>query len=519
MSSRINRLRRQLASQNRVHPQTNDSDRPALRKVASASAENTAIYPALPTSVDGEPPADVPHSDTLTGEWTEERSNIGKWAMFIILLIVAAWGIGLVAGYVTSLYIVLAIGVILALAGYIKPSLGIIGIGIMCAVDAPAMEYLYTGEFLPYNTVNYFLLLVMITAIPFILRLRDIISRSLQVLLLLLTLEMFFMTSDMERGIQVVLNLATTFGLVVFFARALKEDASFYWMGVVNGVLAGLGGAVFFMQMSSLPYANPNNWSYFQMTALFSICIAFTYAHKHNKSRLLLIALAALNVSWIFLSASRGSLLVALLCVGYMFLSTRSITLSSVMVVVGLLIGLWVSSTYLEQQMYTIERIQLLFDTSQSERDRTSARSTIARAGIEIFQRNPMGIGTGDFEQFAAETSLLSSGRAAHSAWIKTLAENGVPGIILLTVFVLSFAIAGYRQRDNGLLLFGIFITLVFASAFVAKEFRGKSLWFLAASGIVLMHPRDMLDYIYRKVKLQAVNSRQKLREVRYGRH
>ncbi len=516
MSSRINRLRRQLASQN--HAQTALSNRPALRKVASASPENTVIYPALPTSVDGEPPADVPHADALTGEWSEENSNIGKWAMFIIVMVIAAWGLGMVAGYITSLYIVLAIGIIFALAGYLKPGLGIIGIGIMCAVDAPAVEYLYTGEFLPYNTVNYFLLLVMLTAIPFILRLRDIISRSLQVFLVLITLELFFMTSDMSRGVQVVLNLATTFGLVVFYARALKEDVSFYWMGVINGVVAGLGGLVYFMQFDSLPYANPNNWSYFQMTALFSICIAFNYAHKHNKSRVLLIALAALNFAWIFLSASRGSLLVALLCIGYLFLSTRSITLSSVMVVVGLLIGLWVSTSYLEQQMYTIERIQLLFDSSQSERDRTSARSVIARAGLEIFLRNPMGIGTGDFEQYASQTSLLSSGRAAHSAWIKTLAENGAPGVILLTVFVLSFAIAGYRQRENGMLLFGIFITLVFASAFVAKEFRGKSLWFLAASGIVLMHPRDMLDFIYRKVKLQAVSSRQKLREVRYGR-
>lgn len=516
MSSRINRLRR-LAAQNSAHQQSNEIQRPALRKVASHNVENTVIYPALPTSVDGEPPADVPHSDALTGEWSEEQSNVGKWAMAIILIIVAAWGVGVVAGYITALYIVLALGFLLAVAGIVKPSLGILGIGIMCAVDAPAMEYLYTGEFLPYNTVNYFLLLIMALYIPFILRLRDAISRSIQVFLVLITLELFFMGSDFERGSQVVLNIATTFGLVIFFARALKEDVAFYWLGIINGVLAGLGGAVFFMQFDSLPYANPNNWSYFQMTAMFSICIAFNYAHKYNKSRVILIILAALNFTWIFLSASRGSLMVALLCVGYLFLSTRSLTLSSVMVVAAVLVGLWVSTTFVEQQLYTIERIRLLFDTSQDDRRRTSQRSAIAEAGIEIFKRNPMGIGTGDFERAVGEASLTYSGRAAHSAWIKTLVENGVPGIILLTALVASFAVVGYRQRGQGILLFGLFITIVFASAFVAKEFRGKSLWFLAASGIALMHPRDMLDFFYRKVKLQAVDTRRKLREVRYG--
>jgi O-antigen ligase len=271
------------------------------------------------------------------------------------------------------------------------------------------------------------------------------------------------------------------------------------------------------LQIKSLPYTNPNNWSFFPLTGLFAICISFPYARLFNKGRVILILLAVVNFALIFLSGSRGSLLVALLCALYLFLSTRSITLSSVMIALAILGGIWVSTQFVEQQSYTVGRIQQLFDPNLTERQRTSQRSALAQAGWIIFQQNPFGIGTGSFREEAVSTNLFSHDKPAHSAWVKTLAENGVPGILLLSFFIISFAIVGMQKQHEGKLLFGLFLALVFASAFVAKEFRGKSLWFLAASGIVLLHPREILTYLQQQTAKPGAALRQQLREVRFG--
>src|SRR5690606_38884491 len=119
---------------------------------------------------------------------------------------------------------------------------------------------------------------------------------------------------------------------------------------IVNGVLAGFGGLALLLQIDTIPYTNPNNWTYFQLTALFSICISFPYARILKRGKLILFALAVINFTWIFLSGSRGSLLVALFCVVYLFLASRSITWSSVMVAMAILVGLWVSTVFVEQQ-------------------------------------------------------------------------------------------------------------------------------------------------------------------------
>ena len=128
-----------------------------------------------------------------------------------------------------------------------------------------------------------------------------------------------------------------------------------------------------------------------------------------------------------------------------------------------------------------------------------------------------MGIGTGSFALVSMSTGLLGSQRPAHSAWIQVLAENGVLGVLLLATFIGSFAIIGFRKKKEKRLLFALFITIVFSGAFIAKEFRGKSLWFLAASGIVLLRPEVMLAYLNKKMKPAGEIIYQHLRDVRFG--
>ncbi len=509
--SKSNRLPRRQTIRPALQRQAKELHKQSRKDIQPAQIESTPDSLELASSsfANIQPVLDAAQAIT--------RSSAKFWALLIIAITSLVWAAGMVIGFENALSINLAIGFILAIVGLTSPSLGLLSIGVLAALDAMAAELLYTGGLLRFNTLNYWLLIVMILYLPFILRLRDLNSRTIELFVLLLALELSF-SQNISSGAQDVLNIATTFGMVIYFARGLKDEQTLYWLGIVNGVLAGLGGLIFLLQINQLPYTNPNNWTYFQLTALFSICISFPYARVLRKNRVVLLLLAVVNVAWIFLSASRGSLLIALLCVVYLFLSTRSITLSSVMIALAILVGLWVSTQFVEQQSYTISRIQLLFDPTLSSTKRTSKRSNLAEAGIALFQANPLGIGTGSFREESSSTTFISGDRPAHSAWIKTLAENGVPGIILMVAFIGAFAIEGFRKHQEGKILFGLFIAIVFASAFIAKEFRGKSLWFLAAGGIVLLHPEEMLEFLNRKLKPNDIDYRKRLREIRFGR-
>lgn len=450
------------------------------------------------------------------GILTQKDSPAQFWGMLLLIIITLVWGAGMVVGYQTSLAVLFGLGLVLAAVGLISPALGLLAIGMLCASDAVANIYILTGGLFRFNTLNYWLIIVIALYLPFVLRLRDLTSRTLQILIVVLALYLVLST-DLDRGVQDVLNLTATFGLVVYFARSLRDPQAYYWLGVVNGFLAGLGGLIFFLQFDILPYANPNDWTYFHLTALFSICIAYPYGKRLNKSKTILLLLAAINFAWVFLSASRGSIAVALLCIAYLFLATRSITWSSLMIIFAIIVGVWISTSFVEQRLYAVQRIQLLLDPTQSEARRTSQRSIIMEAGLAIFRENPLGIGTGSFIEASEETMLLERRRPAHSAWIKTLAENGIPGIIFMTAFTLSFALNGLRQNREGMLLFGVFISLALITAFVAKEFRGKSLWFLTASGIALLNSRDMIAFLSRKLKPTDLDHRLRLLEIRFG--
>jgi O-antigen ligase len=140
----------------------------------------------------------------------------------------------------------------------------------------------------------------------------------------------------------------------------------------------------------------------------------------------------------------------------------------------------------------TVGRIEKLFDPAYSAAERTSGRSALALNGIDVFRANPFGVGTGGY---VLETALATSQTfahnqpiQAHSGWIKTLAENGIAGIVLMASFVVSFAIVGWRRGDEAATL-GIFTSILLALGFAWTEFATKGLWLLAAATTVLINP------------------------------
>ena len=146
-----------------------------------------------------------------------------------------------------------------------------------------------------------------------------------------------------------------------------------------------------------------------------------------------------------------------------------------------------------------MQRFIKLVDPAYSLAGRTSGRSELARAGWNLFLQHPVGgVGTGSFatawfrQQDAHGLSQYGMGRdvAAHSGWIKTMAENGLPGLLLLAGFVLSFAVIGWRHKGRGVRWLGLTIAFALSVAFLSTEFQSKGLWFVAAAGTLFLRPR-----------------------------
>lgn len=464
------------------------------------------------------PVSRVDHTIYMQTQKEQHPSSAKKWGLFLVLISTLLWFSSLVIPFATTLSILTVLGLLVALVGLRFHTAGLLGVGMLTTLDALTRHFLLTGGLWRWNTFNYFLLLVMGLNVIFLLRLNDSNSRLLQVFVALLTLELII-SPDLSSGVQDVLNIVTMFGFVVYFSRAMKDDSSIYWLGIVAGTLSAVGSFVYFLQAASLPYINPNSWSFFPLSGMFGTTLALPWALKNNKGRFPLLMLSAINLLWIFLSGSRGTLLVGICVIIFIILMLRSISWVTLAMISGVLLWFALSAQFMEQQAYAISRLQKSFDPTQSLESRTSGRSNIAMAGWIVFLENPLGVGTGGFETGVEETEAMFSGRPAHSAWVKVLAENGIPGIIIMTAYILSFTVVGWKKRHLDLHYFflGLLVTSVFATSFIAKEFEGKSMWLLAAGVTVIFH-REAIQQALKKEEPNGYQSRRlKLLKVRYG--
>jgi O-antigen ligase len=423
------------------------------------------------------------------------HSSAAAWGLLFSGLSVVIWGASLVIGFPAALSMLMAMGFAAAILGLRWPVPGLLGIGMLCTLDTVTRNFLLLGGVLRFNTFNYWLVLVIVLAAPRLLRLQDPHARLLQWFLIVLGLGLLS-TTDLVRGVQHVLNLFIVFGLLVYFLRAVEEEEVWYWLGVVSGVVAGAGGLAFFLHRSALQYVNPNSVTHFPLTALFCICLAAHFVSGRSRPLLVLGVLATVNIVWVFLTGSRGGLLMALFCSSFLLLEVRGFSRRLLIVALASLLGVAVVSQFTALQEKTIHRVEKLFDTKYSMAGRTSGRSDLALGGLHMFLEHPFGVGTGSFSHTWAKMSRIkeSSGsfyhreKAAHSGWVKTLAENGLPGILLQIAFVTSFALAGWGKRREGLFSLGMLVTGVFGVAFISTEFQGKGLWLLAAGVIALLH-------------------------------
>jgi O-antigen ligase len=185
-------------------------------------------------------------------------------------------------------------------------------------------------------------------------------------------------------------------------------------------------------------------------------------------------------------------------CVIYVLFSLRSGSRRFKFIAVAALAVLFVVNVFPNFLDRSFGRIEKLMNSNYTAAQRTSARSDLAIGAWRLFLKHPLGVGTGGFKKSWAtlEVNDLTSNqvgeeKAAHSAWGKVLAENGLPGFILFSMFVFSFAYYGFKQRRRGAMPIGVLVSVMLSCAFVATEFQSKGIWFISAATIVYLQYRQ----------------------------
>lgn len=440
----------------------------------------------------------VVQGETLGPPATRPRAApSARWLGLSVTIVVAAvWLASFAIGFRAALAALTAIGFLLTAVGVVRPAAGLLGIGLLSTLDTVSRALLFTGGIWRFNTLNYWLVAVCLLFVRGLLSRRDTQTRLLQGFMGILGVGLL-VTPDIMAGLQQILNALSAFGVLVYCLKADRRPDAWYWAAVVCGVAAGLGGIAYNVEFAGLPAMNPNAYALFPATALFAICLGFRFARGRWVNQLPLIGLAAVNLVWIFLSGSRGGMLIGVCCLLYLIVESRGWLGSLVMLGFSGAIAIGLVTQFPTLQGYALHRVTRLIDPSASYASRSSGRTDLALGGWYIFRDSPLGVGTGGYDRNWAELTALGRAgygrgkeRPAHSAWVKTLAENGIPGVLLLAAYVGSFVFSGWRTRRRNRFLVGGLATIVLGVAFLSTEFQARGLWFLAGGATALIHRR-----------------------------
>jgi hypothetical protein len=428
---------------------------------------------------------------------SRRANRVGRRCVMLIVLI---WAAAPLAGFTVSVALLTALGFAGAIAGLRWPRLGLLAAGVLCTLEPLMNSLIFTGGLFRWNTFNYLLLGVTLLWLPLFWRRRDVSLRLIEACTALLAVELII-SPDLAHGMQDLAGLCAVFGLYVYFARRRFSRADWYWLGVVCGTLAAVGGLVFFLEKSTLPTINPNAWALFPVTALFAVCIALPCSFRRRGGPAILTALAGILLVWVFLSGSRGSMLVAAACAIYLVFAARGIGRGASLVLVTGIVMLGAATQFTSMQHQALERVRTLVDSRTAMVDRTSHRSELLLGGWYMFLDHPLGVGTGGFtavwHDMGRREGIPASDRyrdkVVHAGWVKLLAENGVPGFALMAAFVASFAVRGLFQRHRGARALGLLTATALALELVSTEYQSKGLWFIAAAAMAMLGRQSAL--------------------------
>lgn len=437
----------------------------------------------------------LPQEAYVSSPIRQPRSTAKYWGLRLAWICALIWAAGLVLGFQKSVSMLTALGMGATVLGMARPTIGIYGITILCTMDGLSRVFVMTGGLFRWNTFNYILLLAMMLNFPILLKRKELPTRALELFIGLLFLHLL-LSPNLEAGAQHILGAVAFFGLLIYFVRAAKDPLVWQWVAVVSGVLGAFGGFVYFLQESNLPFINKNAWAFLPLTAVLTACFAQTYPPHRKSVATTIWLLVIINLVWVVLSGSRGGMTIAASCLLYLMSGIQGMSQRLMIVIAAVLLTAVLLNHFTKQTDYVVHRFDKSVDSSHSLSSRTSGRSDLAIGGWRMFLEHPiLGVGTGGFSLAWKELSNregLSNYAAdrsseAHSGWVKTLAESGLPGLILHIAFVLSFLVAGYLTGSRPLIYLGLLVTVTLTISFISTEFQGKGIWFFAAGATILI--------------------------------
>jgi hypothetical protein len=415
------------------------------------------------------------------------------WTRVFLPLVLVGAAAGLVVGFDRALAALVLLGFAASIAGLARPALGLIGIGLLCALDGFARTMIMTGGLLRWNTFNYWLLVVMLVNVPGLLRLRDPHSRLLALFIVVLVLGIVVSPLRSE-GFETTLSVTTAFGLLVYALRAVGIRDAWTGLGLVTGTASAAMSFVFLLQRDRFPAMNPNVWVFCPLTGIFAAALALPAVRRRGPA-LVLALLAAVDLAWVCLTGSRGGIVLGALGMLYVFLQVKSGPVRVALLGAAVVIAAVLTARFAGLEQYTLRRVEKVLDANAGWRERTSGRSELMLGAWYMFRDHPLGVGTGGFAPSWAKLGIrpgmsdyaYGAAKEAHAAWAKTLAENGIVGFLLLLSYVGSFAFAALRRRASGAQGLGWLTSAVLIAAFFSTEFAGKGLWLLAGSSAAFL--------------------------------
>jgi O-antigen ligase len=425
------------------------------------------------------------------------RMEIETWGPAIAVIGLTVWAAGLFVSIELCVGLLTALGFGLAVLGLWRPALGLLGVALLCTLDPLMNSYVFTGGLLRWNTFNYWLLFVLVLFFGVLLRLQNRHVVLLECWLGLLGIELLI-SADYLTGMQDLFGAFAALGLLVYFARGGQQPGAWFWLAVISSTVAAGGSLSYFLRAGATDLINPNAVAFMPITGLFACCMGLPFAARYRMGQPLLAALAGLNFVMVVLTASRGSMITSSVCLVYLLISMRGIGRKVVVLGLVAIIGIVALSQFTDLRTYAFHRLNLFVDPNVNLTDATSGRADLAKAGLHMFEQNPLGRGTGGFATAWSQLSYRDSEsgwgvghlKAAHSGWIKILVENGLPGALLYGLFLLGFAVSGWRSGSRELVLLGCLATIVLSLAFLTTEYQSKGVWFIAAGVMTLLRSR-----------------------------
>lgn len=444
-----------------------------------------------------------------------QRKKISSIVFFTILLILVSIVFSPLMGFTTLLQGLTIISIFFILLGLLKKEVGLLGIGMIAIMDPFIRIFLATGDniLFRWNTNNYILLISAAVLLAFQgVKIKDISSKFLFLLIVICVLQLTYSTNLLS-GSYYILNLFSYFGFLAIFIYLSSGKSSLITESFVVIAVFGLVIHILYrLAANELPYIDHSSVAQSGLSVLYVICLGLSLDSKKSKVPLLLVVVVSSAMFFlIFITGSRSGTTLAIVALIFILAKLGNYTISNR--VFAILAGSLVAFALFNQFSGAADDVQYRFakllDTNVNLTEKTSNRSDLLFIGWSIFVDNPFGVGTGSLADkqiirsyaydYGQNPYLYLSGvNTVHSALMKTLAENGLQGGILLLLFAVSFSYYYIQTTDNrATMAVGVFCTATLLLSFFVTEFQGKSLTYLAAGTTYILYYQTQTQFKY----------------------